>query len=149
MSPDYPLLETPSHPRLGEFYVKGWEVWLMEDVMKLETMFPDPFNNRWTVGGILPEIQRQILEHYQMYDHLIVSLREHGQVVPIRVTTDGLRLRDGIHRVAIAESLAWRSIVVGRDSDSTWKEWNESEEGQAYYTAWSANLQGQGSVRVL
>lgn len=125
------------------------EIWPMENILKLETMWPDPSGNRWRVGGILSEIQRQVLAFYPMYDYLIISLRENGQKVPIRISHDGLRLRDGIHRVAIAVSLGWNNMVVSRGSLSTWREWNESEDGQAYYTAWHRRLQGQGSVRVL
>lgn len=148
------LFESPSVPRLGEFYVKQrqqseQEIWLMEDVFKLETMFPDPFDKRWTVGGVLPEIQKQILQHYQMYDYLIQSLREHGQVVPVRITSDGLKLRDGIHRVAIADSLGWPSLLVDRSPCSTWEDWDNSEEGKAYYGARWGKLQSQGSIRVL
>ena len=117
----------------------------MEDILKLDTVFPDPNGNRWKVGGILREIQDQILQNYQMYDLLIVSLRNHGQVVPIRITTDKQRLRDGIHRVAIASSMGWNNMLVSTTS-SDWLDWNKSEEGQKYYTTWSARLATAGSM---
>ena len=153
--PEYPTLATPSVPRMGEAYVE-WakanhpepEIWPMEDILKLGTVWPDETNSRLTVAQVIPDIQAQILAHYQMYDILILSMREHGQAVPVRITNDRLRLRDGIHRVTIAHSLGWESMKVST-SYSAWLDWDKSEEGIKYHTMWIQRLKDAGAVSEL
>ncbi len=118
------------------------EIWPLEDILNLGTVWPSASGGRALVSEVLPEVQEQILQAMKMYDLLIVSLRDNGQCAPVRITTDRKRLRDGIHRVAIAQSLGWPTMAVTTQGASVWTSWDESPEGREYYQWWHSRLQG-------
>ena len=108
------------------------------DVLKLDSSFYQPPEDlrRFTVGEMMPMIHREIRESKtDQYQILWDSMRYYGQAVPFHVTEDKTRLRDGMHRIALATLLNWHSIDLSTER-ITYDEWNNSEIGQRYYALW-------------
>jgi hypothetical protein len=112
------------------------EIWPMEQVKNLGTT---ALAERVILADILPAIQQEIDACLPMYSLLMRSMEEHGQQVPVRVTSDKLRLRDGHHRIAIADLLGWDNMLVST-SQTAWHEWDETEQGQLYMNMWRQRL---------
>lgn len=121
-------------------YTLEGEVWSIELIKTLQTGWFG-INGPLTVGEILPVIYSEILNvQTSQYMILVNSMQEYGQRVPIHISEDKKRLRDGIHRIALAVSpLKWNTMLVSSDRRS-WHEWDESEIGQEYHRLWRRRL---------
>lgn len=109
------------------------EIWSIADVKNLHVSWPDSYGGRSLVSEVLSTFQQHILDNYQKYELLIVSMKEHGQAVPIKIMPDRQTLRDGIHRIAIADSMGWADMQVTVGGKSTWIEWDASATGKEYW----------------
>jgi hypothetical protein len=112
----------------------------LKEVLALGSMFADEHMNRLTVGDKLPDIHMEILlTRTDQYHMLKESMKYYGQLVPLHVSKDKMRLKDGLHRVAIASDLGWRSIELSTEKHVC-MEWNHSEAGAEYYRLWNERL---------
>lgn len=120
------------------------EVWSMALVGTLNTAWTDPDGKPVSVKDILPVVQEEIYNcPTDQYEILGNSMYVHGQTVPVRIFSTGRTLRDGIHRIAIAEQLGWNTITVST-VNSSWHEWDMSEDGLEYHRLWRARLGVKG-----
>jgi hypothetical protein len=115
------------------------QLWHMDRIKELD--FPSPIGFM-KVGDFLPQVIEEVNADYStQYAILRKSLREHGQLVPLYVSRDFTRLRDGIHRIAIAVSdLKWNFMDVDNVRRTT--DWDNTEEGQRYWQLWNWRLRG-------
>jgi hypothetical protein len=114
-------------------YTLEGEVWSMDQVKTLQTAWFLP------VEDILDRIKYEIKFFGPMYAILRESMEEYGQRVPVHISDDKMRLRDGIHRIAIADDLGWNTVLVSTDIRK-WHEWDESARGQEYHIIWRQRL---------
>lgn len=109
------------------------EIWPMPHIGRLELITSSGFT---TVGDFLPEILEEVkLDVSGQYKYLKQSMYRNGQPVPLFISKDKLRLRDGIHRIAIAYDLKWGKMSVST-TKIVWKQWDESEIGETYHRLW-------------
>lgn len=114
-------------------------VWPVEAVLGLESAWFCE-TGRVPVGYILPVIKQEIKACVtNQYKILERSLERNGQAVPVRISYDAKRLRDGIHRVAIMHYLLFDEIKVSTSS-AAWDEWDRSDTGQEYLRLWRERL---------
>jgi hypothetical protein len=94
------------------------------------------------VKDFLPEVRKEILvDTTGQYNILGEHLDTHGQTVPLFISKDKARLRDGIHRVAIATILGWRAMTVST-TRIVYSSWDSSEQGKRYHKLWQERLEG-------
>lgn len=118
------------------------ELWALDQVKELD--FPSP-TGFMKVKDFLPLALEEVrADASGQYSILRNSLLNNGWLVPIRISGDKRRLRDGIHRTAIASDLGWNSILVS-DARHT-NVWDISEEGQKYWELWYYRLRGLRSA---
>jgi hypothetical protein len=115
------------------------QLWHMDRIKELD--FPSPIGFM-KVGDFLPQVIEEVNADYStQYAILRKSLREHGQLIPLYVSRDFTRLRDGIHRIAIVVSdLKWNFMDVDNVRRTT--DWDNTEEGQRYWQLWNWRLRG-------
>jgi hypothetical protein len=93
-----------------------------------------------SVGDVILNVHTEMSNvRTGQYKILQESMEKYGQRVPIHVSQDKRRLRDGIHRITIADTLGWCTMLVSSDRIK-WHEWDESAEGQLYHTLWRQRL---------
>lgn len=112
-----------------------WELWNMEAIMDLETVWLHSIGGEvvnTTLRDIYPAIVHEIKFVYPaMYKVLEDSMRTNGQQVPVRVFQDKTKIRDGIHRIVIADLIGWPCMLVSTES-SFWTEWDNTQPGLEY-----------------
>lgn len=118
-------------------YTLPGDVWPMKYVLDLDTSWIT-VNGSLKVREILPSIKSDI-EHNAMYDKVRRSMETYGQRVPVRIFSEENKLRDGIHRIAIADMIGWETMLVGTEI-STWHEWDQSIEGLDYWNLWRMRM---------
>lgn len=117
----------------------------MKEVMDLGSMFCNPDQVRFSVSDKLPDIYMEILScKTDQYHMLKDSMKYYGQLAPLHVSKDKERLKDGIHRVAVASDLGWRTIELSTERVIL-QDWNTSDIGKEYYRLWYERL-GRRSV---
>src|ERR1700728_4550041 len=101
----------------------------MEQIGELDFASPTGFMK---VKDFLPQVIEEVTQDYStQYAILKKSMKINGQLVPLHVSKDMLRLRDGIHRIALATQLEWKFMDVSTDNrDNT--EWDNSDAGKEY-----------------
>lgn len=111
----------------------------MEQVGELDFASPTGFMK---VKDFLPEVTEEVRRDYStQYAILKKSLAENGQMVPLHVSKDMSRLRDGIHRIALATELGWKFMDVSTDRRLN-TEWDESDTGKEYWRLWNWRVRG-------
>ena len=114
------------------------ELWPLEKIKELDFASPTGFMK---VKEFLPYVIEEVtVDISKQYSILRKSMKEQGQIVPIHVSRDNNRLRDGIHRIAIATGLGWNYMYVS--SARYMSEWDSTEEGQKYWKLWNWRLNG-------
>lgn len=122
---------------------EGWERWSLPMILLADA--PDSYlleGRTFTVGEILPQVKLEIYSNPQ-YDLLIDSMETFRQQAPIRLfDTVPYKIRDGLHRIAIAVILDWPWMYVTRESTavSTWQVWDESSTGKKYHQLWRERI---------
>jgi hypothetical protein len=113
-------------------------LWSLEEIKELDFASPTGFMK---VRDFLPQVIEEVKEDYStQYAILRKSMKEQGQLVPLHISRDSKRLRDGIHRTGIAVTLGWNYMYVSTSRYST--DWDETEEGQRYWQLWNWRLNG-------
>jgi hypothetical protein len=128
-------------------YTLEGDVWSMELIKTLDSLWFGAAG-AMSVGDIIPTIQFEINSYPDMYFKLRESMETYGQRAPIYVAkpekvmymlNNAPTLSDGIHRVAIADMLGWKTMIVS-DEPRTWHEWDNSEVGLEYRYLWEKRL---------
>jgi hypothetical protein len=114
------------------------KLWSLDQIKQLDFASPTGFMK---VGDFLPQVIEEVKADYStQYALLRKSMREQGQLVPLHVSRDCMRLRDGIHRIAIASELGWNYLDVSTERRSS--DWDTTEEGIKYWKLWNWRLRG-------
>jgi hypothetical protein len=114
------------------------QLWSLDNIKELD--FPSP-TGFMKVIDFLPHVLEEVrMDVSTQYAILSKSMKEDGQLVPLRISRDATRLRDGIHRVAIATELEWKYMEVSTERRVT--DWDITEEGQKYWKLWNWRLRG-------
>lgn len=94
------------------------------------------------VKDFLPYVTKEVTDDYTgQYAILRESLQANGQLIPLHVSKDYRRLRDGIHRLAIISTLGWSAVFIS-DTKIPNYEWDVSEDGKLYWKLWNKRLEG-------
>lgn len=113
------------------------EIWLMEQIGALEVATAAGI---MAVKDFLPEIREEVtVDTSGQYALLSYSMKSSGQVIPLLISKDSKRLRDGIHRIAIAELLGWKSMTVS-DTKITYDQWDHTDAGREYHRRWQDRI---------
>jgi len=111
----------------------------MEQIGELDFASPIGFMK---VKDFLPQVLEEVTQDYStQYAILKKSMETNGQLVPLHVSRDMLRLRDGIHRIALATKLGWKFMDVSTDRRSN-DAWDISDAGKEYWRLWHWRLRG-------
>jgi hypothetical protein len=116
------------------------KLWPIEKIKELDFASPTGFMK---VKDFLPQVVEEIQADYStQYAILRKSMKEQGQLVPLYVSKDLTRLRDGIHRIAIATDLddPWNFMDISTEHRTT--EWDSTDDGKKYWQLWSWRLNG-------
>lgn len=114
------------------------ELWPLERIKQLDFASPTGFMK---VADFLPQVLEEVREDIStQYSILKNSMREQGQIVPLRISRDHKRLRDGIHRIAIATDLGWEHLEVS--TEKAYNAWDATEQGQQYWKLWNWRVNG-------
>ena len=116
------------------------EIWSMSLIKSMDSQWLGPGDGYLPVGEVIQDLMWK-LTHWEEYTCLIESMNVWGQQVPIRVFPPiplinlPARLRDGIHRIAIADYFGWDSMLVttGIMEKSMWQNWDESLKGRKFH----------------
>lgn len=116
------------------------ELWSME---LIGTLFVATPNGYYTVQSFLPEVIEEVKADVTgQYAVLKGSMGfSPGQAVPLFLSKDKTRLRDGIHRVALATILDWPCMTVS-NTRIVYTSWDQSPEGIKYHELWEKRLRG-------
>lgn len=115
------------------------ELWPIGLVCCLSVASPSNFV---LVKDILPEITEEIKADVSgQYKILRDSMSSYWQVVPLFISQDKSRLRDGLHRIAIAHDLGWLYMSVST-TRIVYSSWDQSEAGQEYHKRWKERIKG-------
>lgn len=114
------------------------QLWTLDLIKELD--FPSP-TGFMKVGDFLSQaIEEVTADVSTQYSILKKSMEEQGQLVPLHVSRDYKRLRDGIHRIALATELRWHFMDVSSQRYTT--DWDETDEGKRYWQLWNWRLKG-------
>jgi len=116
------------------------QLWHIDKIKQLD--FPSP-TGFVKVGDFLPQVIEEVnADISTQYAILRKSLHDNGQLIPLYVNRDFTRLRDGIHRIAIAVTMdkPWNFMDV--DNVRRITDWDSTEEGQKYWQLWNWRLKG-------
>lgn len=116
------------------------QLWPIEKIKELD--FPSP-TGFMKVKDFLPQVIEEVNADYStQYSILRESMRTQGQLVPLHISKDCNRLRDGIHRIAIATQfpVPWNFMEVSTERRTT--EWDQSDAGKRYWQLWNWRLRG-------
>jgi hypothetical protein len=114
------------------------KLWHMDQIKELD--FPSP-TGFMKVKDFLPQVLEEVRADYStQYAILKKSMRENGQLVPLLVSRDLGRLRDGVHRVALGTELGWNYMEVSTEKKDN--PWDLTEDGQKYWRLWNWRLNG-------
>ena len=111
----------------------------MEKIGELDFASPTGFMK---VKDFLPVVTEEVIQDYStQYAILKKSMAENGQTVPLHISKDLKRLRDGIHRIAIASLMGWKFMDVSTDKRDN-SDWDTSKQGTEYWRLWNWRLRG-------
>lgn len=115
------------------------ELWTIGLICCLQVASPVGFT---LVRDLLPQVTEEIKADVSgQYGILRKSMEFSGQVIPLFLSKDKCRLRDGIHRIAIANDLGWLTMTVST-TRMVYSSWDESDDGREYHRRWEERVRG-------
>jgi hypothetical protein len=116
------------------------KLWHIDKIKELDFASPIGFMK---VGDFLQSAIEEVRADYStQYAILKKSMAESGQLVPLHISRDCSRLRDGIHRIAVSQTFTppWNFLEVS--TERRFSDWDNSEEGRKYWQLWNWRLNG-------